>query len=354
MRATLLSIATVAAGLAACTDAAPRPLPLGDVLGTDVESASTRVVGDEVYWVESSSTPAGVTLRLRRWRDGATVDVDQLDGISLPDQTLPFVVAGPADLIWGLGSAFIGCGEGRWVRAGQPPMPLALLTASHVCRALPLAVAGEDVWALAPGDDEQSPVTTLAPYALATGDARPAVALEGWPVDRVATVGAETVVMMADSVAGDEGRLLHLELPLGRARRVGAVAGRGGFTITDDQIVAIDNGYDGAAAEVVAFPRDLDLMTVVPAVPLATLPGPARAVVSAAGALWMLAGPPRTAIDPARTATTIWRLDHDGALAEFVVDARVLELSGAGDALLLLVESATGLPSLHRVPLPAQ
>lgn len=319
-----------------------------------MEPTSTRVFGDAVYWFEGTSTPAGVTLRLRRWRDGATVDVDQLDGISQPDQTLPFVVPGPADLIWGLGSAFIGCGEGRWVRAGQPPAPLALLTATSACRALPLAVTGDDVWALAASDDEQHPVTTLAPYALATGDARPPIALEGTPVDRVATAGAETVVMMAAPAAWDEGWLIHLELPLGRARQVGAVASRGGVTLTDDQIVAIDNGRDGAAAQVVAFPRDLDLTTPTSPVVLATLPGPARAVVSAGDALWMLAGPPRAAIDPAPTTTTLWRLDRDGALTEFTVDARAFELAGAGDALLLLVENPTGLPSLHRVPLPAQ
>ncbi len=351
MRATLLPIATLAAALGACTDAAPRPLPLGEVLGTDVEPTSTRVFGDAVYWFEGAATPAGVTLRLRRWRDGATVDIDRLDGISLPDQTLPFVVAGTADLIWGFGSGFHGCGEGRWVRAGQLPTPLTLLTASSVCRALPLAVTGDDVWALAAVGEENDPVTKLAPYALATGDAQPFIALEGWPVDRVATAGAETVVMMAAPAAWDEGWLIHLELPLGRSRHVGAVAGRGGFTITDDQIVAIDNGYDGVAAQVVAFPRDLELTTWVPAVPLATLPGPARAVVSAGAALWMLAGPPRGAIDPASTATTIWRLDRDGALTEFSVDARVLELFGAGDALLLLVENPTGLPTLYRAPL---
>lgn len=354
MRATLLPIAALAAGLAACTDAAPRPLPLGEVLGADVEPASTRVFGDAVYWFEGAATPAGVTLRLRRWRDGATVDIDRLDGISQPDQTLPFVVAGATDLIWGLGSAFIGCGEGRWVRAGEPPTPLAMLTASHACRALPLAVTGDDIWALVNNGEETNPVTTLAPYALATGDARPAIVLPGTPVDRVATVGAETVVMMTDLVGGDEGRLVHVELPLGRARHVGAIASQGGFTLTDDQIVAIDNGHDGAAAQVVAFPRDLDLTTPIAPVPLATLPGPAHELTAAGDALWMLTRPPRGAIDPAPTATTLWRLDRDGALTEFTVDAWVFELSVVGDALLLLVENPTGLPTLYRAPLPAQ
>lgn len=347
----LLSLAVVAVSLsAACTtDDGPRRLPMGEELGRDVREVF--VIDDAIYWMETEAMPEAVGLRLQRWVDGRTVTIDHIDRVALAEQRIPFVVTSDDDLIWGLGSSFIGCGVGRWLRAGQPPAALAMLTEQRICRAVPLAVHGDVVWALAP--DQLGNTSTVAPYAIASGDASPGVGLDGWPLDRAFTTGDEALVGMFDPYGwADEGELFHLELPLGRMRRVGALTNDGSFTVTDDQIVVIDNGPDDTAARVLAFPRDLDLPTPAPPpVEIATLPAPAHGMVTAGGALWIAAGSWRTFDEP--LLSTVWRVELDGTMTRFELDLPVLELSGTRDALLVVVDDERGL-SLRRIPLPAQ
>jgi hypothetical protein len=180
------------------------------------------------------------------------------------------------------------------------------------------------------------------------------VSVDGWSLDRAFTTGDEAVVGMFDPDGwDDEGALFHLELPLGRTRMVGTLTKGGAFTVTDDQIVAIDNGPDDTAARVLAFPRDLDLPAPAPPpVEIATLPEPAHHLATAGGALWMSAGP-RRAVDGQPRSTTVWRVELDGTVTRFELERPALELSGTRDALLVVVEDERGL-SLRRIPLPAQ
>lgn len=342
--------------LAACTEEAPRALPAGDVLGADLLPRSLQVVGDAPYWMEVVPPADGQdapSLRLRRAAAAAAAALD-----TMPDHYVEqggaFVVADGDQLSWGLGTALLGCGQGRWLQPGAPPAPLRFLADGDVCRAVPIALRDGQLLAMTAAEPAGAPTTALTRFALAS-DARERVGgLADLPVERPLVVGDEAFVMMTTPDRRDEGQLVQFPLAAPTHQRaVGAtIADRGGLAVTDDRIVVLDNGGAGAPARVLGYPRATDAGGA--ATVIAVLPGPAHDLTMAGDALWMIPGPPRPTGGAQAAATTLWRVELDGTLTSFALDAPALELAGSPDALLVVTEELTSPPRLHRVPLPAQ
>lgn len=356
MRTRLIPIATLAAGLAACTDTAPRALPAGDAIGADLLPRSVQVVGDAPYWIEVVQAASGETapsLRLRRGDAGATTTLDTLPDYYI-EQRGPFVVADGDELIWGLGTSLLGCGHSRWLRVGAPPMPVPFLSDGSACRAAPLELRDGQVLAMTVAETTGPPTTALTRFALATDAREPVGELADLPVEQPRVVGDEAFVLTTTAARIDEGQLVQVPLAAPTAQRpVGAtIADRGGLAVTDDRIVVVDNGGAGAPARVLGYPRAADAGDA--ATVIAALPGPAHDLTAAGGALWMIAGPARPTGGVFAASPTLWRVELDGTLTTFVLDAPALELASTSDALLVVIAADAAPPSLHRVPLPAQ